>query len=78
MNFGMKVKLWHNLQGRTTMETLRNVTEVHYNYRRRNKSVPGEVMVAFESDIHSTGNTYRLASIVEFEAVLETERAEGF
>ena len=77
-NKGMKVRLWHNLEGAIVLENLRNVTEVHYNYRRRNKFGPGEVMIAFESDIHKTGITYRLASIVEFEAVLETGKAESF
>ncbi len=75
---GMKVRLWHNLEGETVTETLRNVTEIHYNYRRRNKFGPGEVMVAFESDVHGTGGTYRLATIVEFEATTEAEVAESF
>lgn len=77
---GMKVRLWHNLEGGTVMETLRNVTEVHYNYRRRNEhnTTGGEVMVAFESAVHGTGITFRLATMVEFEAVLETEVAESF
>ena len=75
---GMKVRLWHNLEGKTVMETLRNATEVHYNYRRRNKFGPGEVMIAFESNIHGTGITYRLATVVEFEVVPETELAESF
>lgn len=74
---GVKVKLWHNLEGRITLETLRNVTEIHYNYRRRNKS-GGEVMVAFESDVHGTGVTHWLANVVEFEAVQETEIANRF
>lgn len=78
---GMKVRLWHNLEGKTVMEMLRNVTGIHYNYRRRYKYrhvIDDEVMVAFESDVHGTGGTYRLATVVEFEAVPETEKAEPF
>lgn len=82
---GMKVRLWHNLEGAIVLEELRNVTEIHYNYRRRTKFFPpldtsfaSEVMIAFESDVHGTGITYRLATVVEFEAVLETEVAESF
>lgn len=78
-NMGMKVRLWHNLEGKIVLETLRNVTEIHYNYCFRHKfAAGGEIITAFESDIHSTGMTYRLATIAEFEAVLETEIAETF
>jgi len=76
---GMKVRVWHNLEGKIRLEVLRNVTEIHYNYRRRNRHVGvGEVMIAFESDVHHTGATYRLATVVEFEAVSEAEVAEAF
>ncbi len=75
----MKVRLWHTLEREIVLEELRNVTEVHYNYRRRNKHVTsGEAMIAFESDIHGTGINYGLSTVVEFEAVLETEVAESF
>jgi len=38
---------------------LHNVTEIHFGYR--------DGMVAFESDIHGTGITYRVADIDQFE-----------
>ena len=55
-------------------QTLRNVTEIHYNY-------PGAVKgksIAFESDIQGTGITHILSDIEEFETVLESEIAEAF
>ncbi len=54
-------------------QTFRNVTEIHYNY-------PSVVAnsVAFESDIHGTGQTHLLADIQEFKTELETEIAENF
>ena len=50
--------------------TYRNVTEIHYQYR--------EGMIAFESDIHGTGTTWKLMNIREFEATAETKKAETF
>jgi hypothetical protein len=54
-------------------QTFRNVTEIHYNY-------PSAVAnsVAFESDVHSTGQTHLLSDIQEFEAEMEVEKAEHF
>lgn len=52
------------------VETYRNVTEIHWNYR--------EGMVAFESDIHGTGITYDTKDIAEFEATVETDVAGAF
>lgn len=79
MNYGMKVVVKFSArspmyQAGVQRETLRNVTEIHYNYPtgRRVSSGP---RVAFESDIHKTGFTYGLNDIYEFEAVIETEKA---
>ena len=60
-------------RGENIKETLRNITEIHYNY----KSIVGE-RIAFESDIHQTGITYPIKDIKEFEATLEDEKAEKF
>lgn len=54
--------------------TYHNVTEIHYLY----PSPLGQHRVAFESDIHSTGVTWELDQIAEFEAFPETELAEAF
>lgn len=54
----------------------RNVTEIHWRYSSI-LHTPG-TRVAFESDIHSTGVTYEVSDIAEFEAVIETEEAEYF
>ncbi len=53
----------------------RNVTEIHWDYcsvRSHSRKV------AFESDVHATGQTYDVDWIAEFEAVLETEEAPEF
>lgn len=57
-----------------TTQIMRNVTEIHSNYQ----SVPGvpSEKIAFESDIHATGQTPPKTSVLEFEALLETEIAE--
>jgi len=52
--------------------TLRNVTEIHYNYSSH------ENRVAFESDIHYAGATYNVKHIKEFETRLETSKAKTF
>ena len=67
---GMKVTI--ELAGKAfpAVETLRNVTEIHYLHR------PGEI--AFESDVHHTGVVHYLDNIKDFEAVPETEIAEAF
>lgn len=56
---------------------LRNVTEVHYNYQSPAKEVMGE-QVAFESAIHCTGCTYRIADVNEFETYPETRKEAAF
>lgn len=56
---------------------LRNVTEIHYNYKR----FPGDersYTVAFESDIHRCGNTHKIDEIDEFEATLEIGKSLEF
>lgn len=81
-NLGFKVRLW--LRQASPYEIveleLRNVTEIHFNYRRRQpvSSRFKQSMVAFESDIHGTGVTYHTEYIAEFEAVLEAELADDF
>lgn len=72
-NFGMQVKISFGVWAIPTV--LRNVTEIHYNYP---SSYAGEARVAFESDIHQTGCTYKISDIEEFETSLETEIAEEF
>jgi hypothetical protein len=44
--------------------TLKNITEIHYNY----PSAGQGKRIAFESDIDTTGYTYDVADIAEFEA----------
>lgn len=80
--FGMMVKIvfapdspfGHSVQ------ILRNVTEVHYNYNVNMPAVQKITgpMVAFESDLHKTGVTHRLLNIREFEVFQETELADEF
>ena len=72
-NFGMQVKISFGVWAIPTV--LRNVTEIHYNYP---SFFPADARIAFESDIHSTGCTYNLSDIEEFETSLETEIAEEF
>jgi hypothetical protein len=69
-NFGIKVSVTFK-NGRK--ETFRNVTEIHYNYR----TALDDKRIAFESDIHSTGNTYSISEIEEFETAPETEKQES-
>ena len=72
-NLGMKVTV--KFGSWAIPEVLRNVTEIHYRYP---SSYDGEARVAFESDIHSTGCTYKVSDIEEFETSLEVEVAEEF
>ena len=67
MNFGNKVRLVRNINGNVFEEIIRNVTEIHYNY----KTVEKEPRVAIESDIHSTGFTFKVSELVELETFLE-------
>lgn len=55
-------------------EVRHNVTEIHYLY----KGVMAPDSVAFESDIHGTGGTVRVAYIEEFEATLATKVADSY
>ena len=69
--FGFRVKLHLCLRPPYTfVQWLRNVTEIHWNYRQGR--------IAFESDIHGTGITYDTQDVVEFEATLETDVAREF
>jgi hypothetical protein len=80
-NLGIKVVARLVVHGVSKRQVFRNVTEVHYNYRRE-IGIDG-LMVAFESDIHGTGATYDLEAnsslwLEEFHTEPETEKAEGF
>jgi len=68
--FGMRVNI---IMENGEKVTLRNVTEIHYNY-------PGVIRnrIAFESAVHHTGCTYSLDSIKEFETELEVEKMNDF
>lgn len=74
LGFRVKIRFSPNsalaLIGGPSPETLRNVTEIHMGYR------PGRI--AFESDVHGTGNTYDTDDIAEYEVFPETERAARF
>lgn len=72
--FGFRVEM--TLGGKLKVkQTLRNVTEIHYNY----PSVAGMgTMIAFESHVHAAGVTYPMSDVVEFEVFPETEKAKGF
>ncbi len=73
-NFGFRVQMTLGAKFKNAKQTLRNVTEIHYNFDspyERNR-------IAFESTIHQTGVVYRRKDIHEFEATLETEKAESF
>lgn len=72
-NLGMQVKISFGVWAIPVV--LRNVTEIHYRYRSFS---PDDDSIAFESDIHSTGCTYKISDIEEFETSLETEIAEEF
>lgn len=59
---------------------LRNVTEIHYNYNRKEPAMVALMgpQIAFESDIHQSGNTFRVSDIAEFETFGETEKQPDF
>jgi hypothetical protein len=89
MNYGMKVTIKFSKTGiygmnGHTHDVLRNVTEIHYNFNHMfAKNAPktstlNEVRIAFESEVHGTGNTYAITDILEFTTSLETERAGAF
>jgi hypothetical protein len=75
INLGMDVRIRFALKGLygQTETVLHNVTEIHYCY----PSVLHEFRIAFESDVHGTGYTYKLSDIAEFEAKVATERADA-
>ena len=53
---------------------LKNVTEIHYHFPPHLKGYPKKI--AFESVIHKTGITYRLADIDEFETEMKIAGAK--
>lgn len=55
-------------------ETRHNITEIHYLYDSFGK----RDSVAFESDIHGTGGTLKVAWIKEFEAKLADKIEEHY
>jgi len=72
-DYGMNVVLKHRLFG---IVDLYNVTKIHWGYRNRpiHDNAP---RVLFESDIHNTGNTYKIADILGFEVLPATHRMGG-
>ena len=58
-------------------ETLHNVTEIHYAFPSLVEHILGKE-VAFESSIHSTGVTYPISKIAEFEAICAKKIEEVF
>lgn len=81
-NFGIKVRVVIASQDNKEKNEeffYRNVTEIHYNFKQNEtiKELTG-IQIAFESDIHGTGATWRISRLVEFETSAETEKAESF
>ena len=76
MNYGMQVTITYNENSHmgNIIETLNNVTEIHYNYT----SVLSGLQIAFESDIHETGCTKNVADIDNFEAIIQNEKVVCF
>lgn len=80
-NFGFNVRIkfqqnsiyWSWTHQETT---LHNVTEIHFNYDNGGHKYTNRV--AFESNIHGTGNTYDISDILEFESILATELHKEF
>lgn len=70
------------------VQTLHNVTEIHYNFYDGNTGPNGtipskhevnfESRIAFESDVHGTGVGYQISDIAEFETFPETTKARSF
>lgn len=86
-NFGnkvtVKIRIGVGVLEKIITNTYRNVTEIHFNYENSNKGESfgkffGGPGIAFESDIHKTGATWRIKQVVEFETELETEIAKEF
>ena len=80
MNYGMQVTITYNENSHigNIIETLNNVTEIHYNYVSAITGTVNPIRVAFESDIHGTGGTKLTDYIKEFEATLETKKQKDF
>ena len=54
--------------------TFHNITKIHYGY----ESLLGVgTRIAFESDVHGTGNTYDISDIAEFESKPATKKSEN-
>jgi len=70
-NMGNDVILLHKQFGEIE---LRNVTEIHYCY----PDILGKKRIAFESDIHTTGITYDVTDVLEFEAKSADKIHESF
>lgn len=74
---GFDVKIWFKDDSPfgEAEETRHNVTEIHYLYN----SLTGERdSIAFESDIHGTGGTLKVAHIKEFEATIAKKIAPNY
>ena len=71
MKWGMKVKIRFKEDSwiGDKIIVLRNVTEIHYNYKS-----PIKYRIVFESDIQQTGSNYFMKDIEEFETELETKK----
>jgi hypothetical protein len=63
----IRIKFKKDIFGRVEI-TLENITEIHYNYKNQDQYSHS---VAFESDIDSTGYTYPIDTIEEFEALVK-------
>lgn len=80
-NFGIAVDL-RKKNGERYI--LRNVTEIHYNYKSAAtdlvyvKKMMGGIQIAFESSIHQNGFTMPFSDVHEFETYLETEKQPAF
>jgi hypothetical protein len=76
---GFKVVIWFNpeyFNGKK--EILNNVSEIHYNYPSIVSDFSTSGGIAFESNYHSTGLTYPIPYIKEFEATEQKELAKEF
>jgi hypothetical protein len=76
MNYGMRVRIKLKYFDEETI--LRNVTEIHYNYRSDLSSLKEQIWIAFESDIHSIGIIYPMSKVEEFETSLEKKKEAKF
>jgi hypothetical protein len=50
-----------------------NITEIHYNYDSPAREVLG-TQIAFESSVHGNGYTFAFSDVLEFEALIATEK----